>query len=97
MRYDDLSAGALQGALTDGQGTSLVYLFRFFDGFQPGGAAAYYEARPVAVRGERLHDHRAQPAGQRADLRGRAPPIQGDVDAAAGTIRLSVPPRRSRR
>jgi hypothetical protein len=30
-------------ALTGLQATSLVYLFRFFDGYQPGGATAFYE------------------------------------------------------
>ena len=43
MTYEDLSDAALQAALTDTQATSLVYLFRFFDGYQPGGAAAFYE------------------------------------------------------
>ncbi|MBC7679819.1 MAG: exo-alpha-sialidase, partial [Pseudorhodobacter sp.] len=43
MSYDDLSPKALASALSTGQARSLVYLFRFFDGYQPGGATAFFE------------------------------------------------------
>ncbi len=92
MSYDDLSPAALESALTGTQATSLVYLFRFFDGFQPGGAAAYYEP---ATGGWRFgyDDYTTSlrnPQGNVQTYKGSTP-IQGAVDEEAGTIRLSVP------
>lgn len=92
MSYDDLSTGALQGALTATQSTSLVYLFRFFDGYQPGGATAFYE--PAAGGWRFGYDDytisRRNPQGNVQTYKGSTP-IDGEVDAEAGTIRLSVP------
>jgi hypothetical protein len=92
MSYDDLSAGALQGALTATQSTSLVYLFRFFDGYQPGGATAFYE--PAAGGWRFGYDDyttsRRNPQGNVQTYKGSTP-IDGVVDEEAGTIRLSVP------
>jgi hypothetical protein len=92
MTYDDLSDGALQSALTGGQGSSLVYLFRFFDGYQPGGAAAFYE--PLAGGWRFGYDDYTttirNPQGNLQTYKGSTP-IQGQVDQEAGTITLSVP------
>lgn len=92
MSYDDLSDAALQAALTDTQATSLVYLFRFFDGFQPGGAAAFYE--PAAGGWRFGYDDYTtsvrNPQGNVQTYKGSTP-IDGVVDQEAGTIRLSVP------
>ena len=92
MKYDDLSDAALQAALAGSQTTSLVYLFRFFDGYQPGGAAAYYEP---ATGGWRFgySDYETTPANPQGKVQTYtgAAEIPGAVDAAAGTIRLSVP------
>jgi hypothetical protein len=92
MTYDDLSPGALQGALTGLQATSLVYLFRFFDGYQPGGATAFYE--PLAG-GWRFgyNDYTTtirNPQGNLQTYKGDVP-VPGKVDEEAGTITLSVP------
>ncbi|MFP5370775.1 MAG: hypothetical protein ACLGI3_08510, partial [Actinomycetes bacterium] len=95
MQYADLSAGALTQALQAGPGTSLVYLFRFFDGFQPGGATAHYEP---ATGGWRFgyDDYRTtaeqgrNPQGNVQVYKGGTP-IPGEVDQEAGIIRLSVP------
>jgi hypothetical protein len=92
MTYDDLSAAALQDALTGLQATSLVYLFRFFDGYQPGGAAAFYEPLTGGWRfGYDDYTTSARnPQGNVQTYKGSVP-IDGVVDEAAGTIRLTVP------
>lgn len=92
MTYDDLSPAALQAALTGTQATSLVYLFRFFDGYQPGGATAFYEP---AAGGWRFgyNDYTTtirNPQGNLQTYKGDTP-VPGAVDEEAGTIRLSVP------
>jgi hypothetical protein len=92
MSYDDLTPGALQSALTGLQATSLVYLFRFFDGYQPGGVAAFYE--PV-TGGWRFgyNDYTTtvrNPQGNLQTYKGDVT-VPGAVDEEAGTITLSVP------
>jgi hypothetical protein len=92
MTYEDLSPGARNAALQSGPGASLVYLFRFFDGFQPGGATAHFEP---AAGGWRfgVDDYTTT----RRNLQGNVQTykgstrIEGVVDEEAGTIRLSVP------
>ena len=92
MSYDDLSDAALQGALIDGQASSLVYLFRFFDGFQPGGVTAFYE--PLAGGWRFGYDDYTtsvrNPQGNVQTYKGETP-VPGKVDQEAGTITLSVP------
>ena len=105
MTYDDLSTTALQDALLGGQGTSLVYLFRFFDGFRPGGAMAYYEPARGGWRfGETDYEFHCSTqttdACTKPEIRNPQGIIQtyepertipGKVDTEAGTITLSVP------
>ena len=106
MSYDDLSDAALQSALTSAQATSLVYLFRFFDGFQPGGVTAYYEPARGGWRfGETDYQTQCgviststncppdEPRTPQGKIQTYEPEtaIEGAVDAEAGTIRLSVP------
>ena len=43
MRYADLSDTALQQALTSSAATSLVFLFRYVDGYQQASAGAYWD------------------------------------------------------
>ena len=106
MTVDDLSDAALQSALTSVQATSLVYLFRFFDGFQPGGAMAYYEP---ALGGWRFGetDYQTQcgivststecpvdePRNPLGPVQTYEPEtvVPGAVDPEAGTITISVP------
>ncbi|MBC7375091.1 MAG: hypothetical protein H7323_13975, partial [Frankiales bacterium] len=90
MSYDDLSAAALQSALTTGQASSLVYLFRFFDGYQPGGATAFYEAGQWRFGYNDYTTSARNPQGNVQTYEGRTA-IPGKVDAKAGTITLSVP------
>jgi hypothetical protein len=92
MSYDDLSPAALQSAMTGLQATSLVYLFRFFDGYQPGGVTAFYE--PLAG-GWRFgyNDYTTtirNPQGNLQTYKGDVA-VPGKVDEEAGTITLSVP------
>ena len=90
MSYADLRSEALQAALTGGQGTSLVYLFRFFDGFQPGGAAAYYEGGLWRFG---MNDYTTTVRNAQGNVQTYegATTIEGTVDQVAGTISLSVP------
>ncbi|MCA1712205.1 MAG: hypothetical protein LC789_11435 [Actinobacteria bacterium] len=106
MRLKDLSAAALQSALTSGQLStpgSLVYAFRFVDGYQSAAAVARYDA----VQGWEFGYNGYATAGagclsssmekcliypgdeNTGDGRG----VTGKVDAAAGTITLTVPQR----
>ena len=105
MTYDDLSAGALNSAMTAAQGTSLVYLFRFFDGFQAGGALAYFEPARGGWRfAETDYEYHCatstspncsttEPRNPQGNIQVYEPQrsIPGKVDAEAGTITLSVP------
>ena len=106
MTYDDLSDAALESALTSAQATSLVYLFRFFDGYQPGGVTAYYEPLLGGWRfGETDYQTQcgiiststncdpAEPRNPQGKIQTYEPEttIAGAVDQEAGTIRLSVP------
>jgi hypothetical protein len=92
MKYADLSPEALNAALPGGVGTSLVYLFRFFDGFESGGAMAYYEPARGGFRfGET--DYQRSEANVQGNVQTYEPEraIAGAVDQENGTIRLSVP------
>ncbi|MCW2607202.1 MAG: hypothetical protein JWO60_1895, partial [Frankiales bacterium] len=91
MRYADLSDAALQSALSATQSTSLVFLFRYVDGYQQSSVGAYWDP----VQGFRfgrdgytesqvstLGTLRTYPGAQAA---------AGKVDQAAGEVVLSVP------
>jgi hypothetical protein len=90
MTYEDLSSGALQAALQSGPGSSLVYLFRFFDGYQPGGATAHFEGGTWRFGYNDYETSVRNPQGNVQTYRGTTS-IPGAVDEEAGTIRLSVP------
>jgi hypothetical protein len=92
MRYSSLADAELTKALRSGPGASLVFLFRFFDGFQPGGATAHYEPSAGGWRfGVDDYTTSARnPQGNVQTYKGSTP-IPGKVDQAAGTITLSVP------
>jgi len=99
MRYADLSAGALTSALrastTVGTPGSLVYIFRFFNGYRPAAAVATYDA----IQGFRFGfdgyvTESTSCLGTRPKCEiypGTGKPLVGKVDQAAGTITLSVP------
>jgi hypothetical protein len=93
MTYADLSPAAFTAALAGGQGTSLVYLFRFFDGFQPGGAMAYFEPLRGGWRFGETDYQITEGRNPQGNVETYEPerPIAGAVDAEAGVIRLSVP------
>jgi hypothetical protein len=93
MQYADLSPAALNAALVNGQGSSLVYLFRFFDGFQPGGAMAYFEPLRGGWRFGETDYQITEGRNPQGNVETYEPerPIAGAVDQEAGIIRLSVP------
>jgi hypothetical protein len=99
----DLSAGALQAAATGTASGSLIWAFHFVDGFQAAAASAHWD--PVRGFGFGFDDYSTgsaqclgtpstgNPTGvpEKCLTYGGKTPIQGNVDAAAGTITLSVP------
>jgi hypothetical protein len=98
MRYKDLSNAALQTALTSttaGTPGSLVYIFRFFNGYRPAAAVATYDAIQGWRFGFNGYDTQSAPClGTKAKCLvypGTDKPLDGKVDQAAGTITLSVP------
>lgn len=99
MRYKDLSNAALQSALTSttvGTPGSLVYVFRFFNGYRPAAAVAKYDAFQgwtFGFNGYTTADIAClAPTRQKCLVYpGTDKPLTGKVDQAAGTITLSVP------
>ncbi len=91
MRYADLSDGALQSALAATQSTSLVFLFRYVDGYQQSSVGAYWDP----VQGFRFgRDGYTESAVSTLGTLRTYPgalPAAGRVDQAKGEIVLSVP------
>ena len=106
MHLKDLSAGALTSALTSGQAPtpgSLVYAFRFIDGYQSAAAVARYDGgqgwqfgyNGYAVAGGTCLSSSTEkcqiyPGNEST---GDGPGVTGKVDAATGTITLTIPQR----
>jgi hypothetical protein len=93
MKYADLTPAALNAALLQSQGTSLVYLFRFVDGFAAGGAMAYYEPARGGWRFGETDYEITEVRNPQGNVQTYEPErsIPGKVDVDAGTITLSVP------
>ena len=72
MKLADLSPAALQTAMTDTQSASLLWIFRFVNGFTASAASARYQARGLQLRLQRLHD-RSLRRRQLPEVRGRHP------------------------
>lgn len=91
MRYEDLSDAALQDALTKSVATSLLFLFRYVDGYQQASVGAYWDP----LQGFRFgrDGYSESVVGVLGTLRTYpgATPTPGAVDQEAGTITLSVP------
>lgn len=99
IKVKDLTDSALQTAMT-GTGTpsqSLVYLFRFLNGFQPAGATAAYNAAEGWTFG--FDDYtvcgtcsgQADPTAEKLVIWPQARKIPGKVNQDSGIIQLSVP------
>ena len=91
MNVADLSDAALTQAVTTGKDRSLVYLFRYVDGFQASAVGAYWDP----VHGFRFGhsgytETPVNPGGAVLTYPGGTE-LQGSVDQATGTIRIVVP------
>lgn len=94
MKLADLSDGALQQEMTDTSSLSLLWVFRFANGYQTSAASARYNLVEGFTFG--FNDFTAGSAqcggsGDKCVLYPGDTEIQGDVDQETGTIRLSVP------
>ena len=100
IKIKDLTDSALQQAMT-GTGApsqSLVYLFRFLNGFQPAGATAAYNGGTGAwtfgfddFKAVATQAGQADPTSEKLIVWEQATEIPGDVNQDSGVIRLSIP------
>ncbi len=98
LKVADLSQGALTRALADTGSQSLVWLWRFTNGFQDGGASAAWTPLSgwtfgfddYAVGGAPC-ETAGGPASEKCQVYPQSKPITGSVDAVTGTITLIVP------
>jgi hypothetical protein len=96
MRVKDLSDAALRKALTDaaGGGTSLVYLFRFVDGYQSAGVSARWAPGvgwDYAYTGYQVQNAGCASSGEECTTYNKDQALTGRVDVAAGTVSINVP------
>ncbi len=98
LRYKDLSDAALTSALTSttaGTPGSLVYIYRFFNGYRSAAAVAKYDGFRGFTFGFNGYSTASAPClGTDAKCLvypGTDKPLVGKVDKKAGTITLSVP------
>jgi hypothetical protein len=93
MKVADLSDSALQNALVATTSTSLVFLFRYIDGYQQSSVAAYWDP----ITGFRFaHDDYTEAPPEATTLATvriypGATAVPGAVDQDKGVITLSVP------
>ena len=94
----NLSAAALNSALSDTAGQSLQWIWRFANGYTDSAASAAWSPTNGWTFG--FDDYTpggtpcltaTQPAGEKCVVYPQAKPIFGQVDQAAGTITLTVP------
>ena len=96
MTASDLSAAALATATdqTTSGGSSLVYAFRFVNGFQPAAAVAKYDGSAFTFGFDDYTVASTQcgsSQGPKCEIYPGATEIKGKVDQVRGTITLSVP------
>ena len=94
MKLSDLSDGALNDALTKTKSGSLLWVFRFVNGYQASAASARWSPQEGFSFG--YNDYTTGSAqcgsdGQKCQLFPGDQPLEGKVDQGAGTITLSVP------
>jgi hypothetical protein len=104
MRFKSLKAPALQQAIeatSNGQPGSLIYAFRFFNGYRPSAAIARYDGstftfgfsnfeNPVTCGGNAsTADNSVK--GKCETYTGESAPLKGHADTQSNSIRLSVP------
>ena len=94
MRIADLSDAALQQALADQRSTSLLYVFRWINGFRSAAAVATYDpARGFrfGFNGFSTGSVSCGGSGSKCLTYPGDEEVPGKVDAAKGTITISVP------
>lgn len=96
MHVRDLSDAALQKALVDaaGGGTSLVYLFRFVDGYQSAGVSARWAPGvgwDYAYTGYQVQTAGCGGSTDECLTYNAVTALTGRVDATAGTVAINVP------
>jgi hypothetical protein len=97
IKVAKLSSGDLQNALVGTKSQSLVYLFRFLNGYQPGGATAAYS--PVVgwtfgfddFTTKSAESGQPDPTSEKLIVWTQAHTIPGKVNADAGVIQFSIP------
>jgi hypothetical protein len=97
LRVAGLSDAAKRAAALSAGGTSLIYLFRWINGYQPAAATARwspltgwtfaYDAYTTAS----TESGQADPTAEKIVVFRGATPIAGDVNEDSGVIRMSVP------
>jgi hypothetical protein len=98
MKVDDLSAASLLATATRTQSQSLLWVFRFTNGYQDVGASARWSLADGFTfgyndytTGTALCESTGPSNGDKCILYPGDQPIQGDVNQATGTIRISIP------
>lgn len=97
LKVADLSAAALTGTQLSTGSQSLLWVFRFTNGYQDGAASARYNPVQGFTFGYNDYTTADTPCAASAGATEKClaypgdTPIQGAVDQATGTIRLSVP------
>ena len=94
LKLADLSDGALQDALTKTKSGSLLWIFRFVNGYTASAASARWSPAEGFSFGYNDYTVRSAECGSSGDKCQVYPgdqPLKGKVDQASGTITLSVP------
>jgi hypothetical protein len=100
ITVEDLGDAALQDAMLATHkvpNQSLVYLFRFLNGFQPAGATAAWSPATGFTFGfddyttKATEGGQADPTSEKIIVWPQATKIQGDANQDSGVIRLSIP------
>lgn len=96
MKLSNLSDGALQDAMLDTQGKSLLWIWRFTNGYQDAGASARYNIGQGFTFG--FNDYSVPPKGECGPSDGDKcvvfpgdQPIDGKVNQKKGVIKLTIP------
>jgi hypothetical protein len=97
VKLAKLGAGDLQNALTGTKSQSLVYLFRFLNGYQPAGATAAWSPAAGWTFGfddfttKSTESGQYDPTAEKIIVWTQATKIQGKVNADSGVLQLSIP------
>jgi uncharacterized repeat protein (TIGR01451 family) len=97
MKVADLSTTSLATTAARTQSSSLLWVFRFTNGYQDAGASARWNAGGFTfgfndyTLGSTPCESGSTPQSEKCVIFPGGTPIQGDVNQTTGTIRLSVP------